>query len=63
MIIKLCKNSRLNLSNNLQSEKWLEGVYEDSHENESIDDWILDDGLCEELFPINKVSIINMFIM
>ena len=34
---------------------WLEGVYE-SHKNETIDDWIVDDDLCEEIFPIKKVS-------
>ena len=39
----------------LQSDKWLEGVYDDTHKNETIDDWIVDDDLCEEIFPINQV--------
>ena len=49
-------NSISILRNNFQSDKWLEGVYEQSHKNETIDDWIVDDDLCDEIFPIEKVS-------
>ena len=34
-------------------------MYDDEHQNKTIDDWIIDDTLCEEIFPVKKVTLLT----